>query len=142
MIHLPASVRVYLCLSPCDMRKSFDSLHALVREQLQLDAFAGHLFVFVSRRRDRLKILYWGVSRMQVKLAMLYRRWEKASRSRLSGADSKPPGAAAFKRRGGERPWKRHPIGCQVSAEKMSESEPSDDASSRIQGTVRTGAAQ
>jgi transposase len=59
MIHLPASVRVYLCLSPCDMRKSFDSLHALVREQLQLDAFAGHLFVFVSRRRDRLKILYW-----------------------------------------------------------------------------------
>jgi transposase len=59
MIHLPASVRVYLCLSPCDMRKSFDSLHALVREQLHLDAFAGHLFVFVSRRRDRLKILYW-----------------------------------------------------------------------------------
>ena len=53
MIHLPASVRVYLCLSPCDMRKSFDSLHALVREQLQLDAFAGHLFVLVSRRRNR-----------------------------------------------------------------------------------------
>jgi transposase len=35
------------------MRKSFDSLHALVREQLELDAFAGHLFVFVSRRRNR-----------------------------------------------------------------------------------------
>jgi len=48
MIHLPASVRVYLCLTPCDMRKSFDSLQALVREQLELDAFAGHLFV--SRR--------------------------------------------------------------------------------------------
>jgi len=31
MIHLPASVRVYLCLSPCDMRRSFDGLHALVR---------------------------------------------------------------------------------------------------------------
>jgi hypothetical protein len=31
MIHLPASARVYLCLSACDMRKSFDSLHALVR---------------------------------------------------------------------------------------------------------------
>ncbi|HEY6306289.1 MAG TPA: IS66 family insertion sequence element accessory protein TnpB [Candidatus Angelobacter sp.] len=59
MIHLPASVRVYLCLSPCDMRKSFDSLHALVREHLQLDALAGHLFVFASRRRDRVKILYW-----------------------------------------------------------------------------------
>ena len=41
MIHLPASVRVYLCLSPCDMRRSFDGLHALVRDHLQLDAFAG-----------------------------------------------------------------------------------------------------
>ena len=59
MIHLPASVRVYLCLTPCDMRKSFDSLHALVGEYLELDAFAGHLFVFTSRRRDRVKILYW-----------------------------------------------------------------------------------
>lgn len=59
MIHLPASVRVYLCLAACDMRKSFDGLHALVREYLELDAFAGHLFVFASRRRDRLKILYW-----------------------------------------------------------------------------------
>ena len=59
MIHLPASVRVYLCLTPCDMRKSFDSLHALVRDHLELDAFAGHLFVFTSRRKDRVKILYW-----------------------------------------------------------------------------------
>src|SRR5437868_11825932 len=59
MIHLPASVRVYLCLSPCDMRKSFDSLHALVRDHLELDAYAGHLVVFASQRRDRVKILYW-----------------------------------------------------------------------------------
>jgi transposase len=59
MIHLPASVRVYLCLTPCDMRKSFDSLQTLVREHLELDAFAGHLFVFTSRRKDRVKILYW-----------------------------------------------------------------------------------
>jgi len=59
MIHLPASVRVYLCLAACDMRKSFDGLHALVREHLELDVFAGHLFVFASRRRDRIKILYW-----------------------------------------------------------------------------------
>jgi transposase len=59
MIHLPASVRVYLCLTACDMRKSFDGLHALVREHLGLDAFAGHLVVFASRRRDRIKILYW-----------------------------------------------------------------------------------
>jgi len=59
MIHLPASVRVYLCLTPCDMRKSFDGLQALVREHLELDPFAGHLCVFTSRRKDRVKILYW-----------------------------------------------------------------------------------
>src|SRR3977135_999246 len=59
MIHLPASVRVYLCLTACDMRKSFDGLHTLVREQLELDALAGHLFVFASRRRDRVKSVYW-----------------------------------------------------------------------------------
>ena len=59
MINLPASVRVYLCLTACDMRKSFDGLHTLVREQLELDAFGGHLFVFASRRKDRVKILYW-----------------------------------------------------------------------------------
>jgi transposase len=59
VIHLPASVRVYLCTSACDMRRSFDGLHALVTEAMQLDAFAGHLFVFANRRRDRVKILYW-----------------------------------------------------------------------------------
>src|SRR5580692_10569680 len=59
MIHLPASVRVYLATSPCDMRRSFDGLHALVNAVMELDAFAGHLFVFANKRRDRLKILYW-----------------------------------------------------------------------------------
>ena len=59
MIHLPASVRVYLCTSPCDMRRSFDGLHALVSGAMKLDAFAGHLFCFSNRRRDRVKILYW-----------------------------------------------------------------------------------
>lgn len=59
MIHLPASVRVYLCTEPCDMRRSFDGLHALVTSGMQMDALAGHLFVFSNKRRDRVKILYW-----------------------------------------------------------------------------------
>ena len=58
MIHLPASVRVYLATTPCDMRRSF-GLHALVDAVMQLDAFAGHLFVFANKRRDRVKISYW-----------------------------------------------------------------------------------
>ena len=59
MIHLPASVRVYLCTTPCDMRRSFDGLYALVSGVMQLNAFEGHLFVFSNRRRDRIRILYW-----------------------------------------------------------------------------------
>jgi transposase len=59
VIHLPASVRIYLCLTACDMRKSFDSLAALVRSQMELDPLGGHLYVFWSRRKDRVKILYW-----------------------------------------------------------------------------------
>ena len=40
-------------------RKGFEGLYGLVREHLELDAFAGHLLVFTSRRKDRVKILYW-----------------------------------------------------------------------------------
>jgi transposase len=88
MIHLPASVRVYLCLSPCDMRRSFDGLHTLVRDHLELDPFTGHLYLFANQRRDRLKILYWGVSRMQVKICRAVLKMgeglpESAFRSRL-----------------------------------------------------------
>ena len=60
MLTLSPSVRIWLCLRPADMRKSFDGLAALTRQVLLQDPLAsGHLFVFVSRRADRLKILWW-----------------------------------------------------------------------------------
>ena len=52
-------VRVFLCVLPTDMRKGFDTLAALVRESLGYDPLSGHLFLFIGRRRDRIKILYW-----------------------------------------------------------------------------------
>jgi len=53
------SNRVWLCTSPTDMRKGFDTLAVLVREALGGDPLSGQLFLFVGRRRDRLKLLYW-----------------------------------------------------------------------------------
>src|SRR5690606_28561931 len=51
--------RVYLHRAPIDMRKQMDGLAALVEGTLQSDPFSGALFVFINRRRDRLKILAW-----------------------------------------------------------------------------------
>jgi transposase len=59
MFGLSAAVRVYLAKEPADMRKSFDGLSALVAGGLELDPLSGHLFAFINKRRDRVKILYW-----------------------------------------------------------------------------------
>jgi len=58
MLSLPAAVRIYFFAEPTDMRKGFDGLAALVKAA-KLNAFSGHLFVFVSRRGDRAKVLTW-----------------------------------------------------------------------------------
>ena len=58
MISLPSSVHIYLATASTDMRKGFDGLSALVRN-FNEDLYSGHLFVFVSRRSDRIKILTW-----------------------------------------------------------------------------------
>jgi transposase len=59
MLIFPPSVRMILCLTPTDMRKSFDGLARIVEEVCREDPFSGHLFVFCNRQRDRAKILYW-----------------------------------------------------------------------------------
>lgn len=59
MLNLPELVRIYCCTQPIDMRKGFDSLAALAREWLGYDPLSGHLFVFRSRRGDRVKLLWW-----------------------------------------------------------------------------------
>jgi len=51
--------RIFVCMLPTDMRKSFDSLAALVQTHLDQDALSGDLFVFRSRRGDRIKLLFW-----------------------------------------------------------------------------------
>ena len=75
MLSLSELVRIYVCMTPTDMRKSFDSLAAVVREGLGYDPLSGHLFVFRSRRGDRVKLLWWD----RDGLTLYYRRLEKGT---------------------------------------------------------------
>jgi transposase len=70
------------------MRRSFDGLHALVRDHLQLDAFAGHLYLFANRRKDRLKILYWDNSGFAI--------WAKRLEAGSFAIPSGEPGSSRF----------------------------------------------
>jgi hypothetical protein len=90
MLNLPLPVRVYLCLEPTDMRRSFDGLCRMVREFVGADPLSGDLFVFRSKRGYRVKLLFW----LGDGLAIWYRRLEErtfvfpklAEGSGLSGA--------------------------------------------------------
>jgi len=56
---IPAGVRIFVCLEPLDMRKSFDGLALAAREKVGHDPLAGGLFVFVNKRSNRLKVLWF-----------------------------------------------------------------------------------
>lgn len=56
---LPASVRILVCTVPQDMRRSFDTLAAVVRDVLHEEPQSGALYVFVGKRPTRVKVLWW-----------------------------------------------------------------------------------
>ena len=60
MLSLSSAVKLWFCPDPVDMRLGFDGLFLLVRSRLNADPLSGHLFLFTNRRRDRVKVLYWG----------------------------------------------------------------------------------
>jgi transposase len=59
VLSLPPSVRVFVATQPIDGRKGADSLMVIVRDIFRHDPLGGHLFVFFSKRADRVRIVYW-----------------------------------------------------------------------------------
>ena len=59
MLGLPPSVRIYFATGLVDMRNGIDGLRAVVEQVLMKSPDEGHLFVFVGKQRDKLKILFW-----------------------------------------------------------------------------------
>lgn len=85
MLSLSPQVRVFLCTKPTDMRKSFDGLSGLVEAVFAGDVLSGDLFVFINRRRDRIKILGWDRDGLMI----WYKRLEQGTFQLPGGADGR-----------------------------------------------------
>lgn len=75
MLTIPSPQHIYLACGATDLRKSIDSLAALVQEGFGLNPFAPSLFVFCNRQRDKLKLLLWDHNGFW----LLYRRLERGT---------------------------------------------------------------
>ena len=88
MIGLPRAERVWVHREPVDMRKSFDTLAAVVRAGMGADVLDGGLFVFVGRRRRSAKVLYWdgtghGVLAKRLSKGHFFAPWQRAGEGPL-----------------------------------------------------------
>jgi transposase len=59
MLAVASTTRVYLYMQAVDMRRSYDGLHAIVQSEYARDIRLGDYFMFINRRRDRIKIIWW-----------------------------------------------------------------------------------
>jgi transposase len=75
MLSLSPPLQVFMAVEPVDLRKGFDGLSAVVQTVFARDVLDGHLFLFLNRRRDRIKILWWD----RDGLAVFYKRLERGS---------------------------------------------------------------
>lgn len=83
MINIHESTKVFLCSQAIDMRLSFDGLAGLVKSYFSMSPTCGHLFVFFSRRRDRMKLLFWD----REGFVLYYKRLERGTFSWLDDLD-------------------------------------------------------
>ena len=85
MLSFSGSLKVFVAVEPCDMRRSFNGLHDAVCNRLLEDPKSGAIYAFTNKRRSLLKILYWDGSGLWV----LAKRLEKGTFSWPKPADVK-----------------------------------------------------
>ena len=90
--HFVPVIRVFVAVGASDLRRGFDGLAQLARDQLEQDPMTGHLFVFANRKRDRIKILYWDQSGFAIWMKRLEQgrfNWPASDAARVewSGAE-------------------------------------------------------
>lgn len=87
---LTHSVKVCVATRPCDLRKSFDTLSSVIRDELREDPLSSKLFVFFNRAADRVKMLYWDGSGLWI----LMKRLERGRFCRPRSASDSGPSIA------------------------------------------------
>jgi len=75
MLTLPAAVRIYVAAEPVDLRRGFDGLAAATRSLMRLQPLSGHVFAFLNRRRNRIKLLVWD----RTGYLLVYKRLERGT---------------------------------------------------------------
>lgn len=75
MLTFPASVRIFVCAEAVDLRRGFDRLAGAAREIVRQDPMSGHVFAFLNRRRDRIKMLVWD----RTGFLLLYKRLSRGT---------------------------------------------------------------
>lgn len=83
MISFPSGSAIFLYSAPTDMRKSFDGLTGIVRSELQREPTDGSLFLFLNRRGNRIKILFWDHDGF----VLVYKRLEAGVFERIEAQD-------------------------------------------------------
>lgn len=75
MLHLSKVQSYWLYKEDTDMRKGFDCLHGIVKDQMHRDIFLGDIYIFINKRKNQIKMLHWEGDG----LSMYYKRLEKGT---------------------------------------------------------------
>lgn len=75
MLTIPGNIRLFICQRPVNMRKSFEGLISIVEELFPEELLSRALFIFLNRRKDHMKVLFWDKDG----LVIWFKRLEKGS---------------------------------------------------------------